>query len=122
MAAYLPGREPVKPTEYDNPPLEPRIDGVHVFNGSVAMLGVCVTIVGVFAALKNRPGQIQTLGDNFLAFDALLFLISCFLSYTGLRTRSSRRALRCIHAADAVFLTGLAILVVAGLLLAYELI
>jgi len=113
---------PDQDPEIDKPPLEPRIDGVHVFNGSVAMLGVCVTIVGVFAALRNRPGQAQTIGDNLLAFDALLFLVSCFLSYTGLRSRSSRRALRCIHAADGAFLTGLAILVVAGLLLAYELI
>jgi hypothetical protein len=118
-----PQNQPSDPqSEFDKPPLEPRIDGVHVFNGSVAMLGVCVTIVGVFAALRNRPGEVQTLGDNLLAFDALLFLVSCVLSYTGLRTRSSRRAIRCIHAADAAFLTGLAILVVAGLLLAYELI
>ncbi len=108
--------------ESGDAPLEPRIEGIHIFNGSVAMLGVCVTIVGVFAALRDRPGAVQTLGDNLLAFDALLFLVACVLSYAGLRSRASRRAVRFVHAADVAFLTGLAILVVAGLLLAYELI
>jgi hypothetical protein len=45
-------------------------------------------------------GRADTLADDFLAADALLFLISCLLSYWALRCRSLRRMHRLEKIAD----------------------
>src|SRR5205823_9095631 len=49
----------------------------------------------------------DTLADDFLASDALLFLTSCLLSYAALRARSLRRMHRIERAADVVFIVAI---------------
>jgi hypothetical protein len=48
------------------------------------MVGVCLTVIGLIRVVITL-GRADTLADDFLAGDALLFLISCLLSYWALR-------------------------------------
>src|SRR3954453_2977631 len=63
---------------------------IHIFTVSSAMVGVCLTVIGLIRVVITF-GRADTLADDFLAGDALLFLISCLLSYWALRSRSLRR-------------------------------
>ena len=55
---------------------------IHIFTVSSAMVGVCLTVIGLIRVVITF-GRADTLADDFLAVDALLFLISCLLSYWG---------------------------------------
>lgn len=79
---------------------------IHIFTASAAMVGVCLTVIGLIRVVLTIRGGV-TLADDLLAVDAFLFLVSCLLSYFALRTRSSRRMYRVERLADGVFLTGL---------------
>jgi hypothetical protein len=48
------------------------------------MVGVCLTVIGLIRVVITL-GRADTLADDFLAGDALLFLVSCLLSYWALR-------------------------------------
>ena len=48
-------------------------------------------------------GRADALADDFLAGDALLFLVSCLLSYWALRSRAVQRMHRLERVADAIF-------------------
>ena len=63
---------------------------VHISTVSSAMVGVCLTVIGLIRVVITL-GTADTLADDFLAADALLFLISCLLSYWALRSRSVHR-------------------------------
>ncbi|MFA6498257.1 MAG: hypothetical protein WC256_07970 [Desulfurivibrionaceae bacterium] len=84
---------------------------VHIFTVSAAMVGVCLTVIGIMRLVITAQ-KTDTLADDFLAVDAVLFLISCFLSYWALRTRTTRRLHRVEKVADSIFL--LALLVMTG--------
>ena len=63
---------------------------IHIFTVSSAMVGVCLTVIGLIRVVITL-GNADTVGDDFLAADALLFLVSCLLSYWALRSRGLRR-------------------------------
>lgn len=63
---------------------------IHIFSTSATMVGVCLTVIGLFR-LVFQLKAIGTFGDDLLAIDASLFLISCILSYRALRTRINKR-------------------------------
>ena len=52
------------------------------FSQSPPMVGVCLTVIGLIRVVITL-GRADTLADDFLAGDALLFLVSCLLSYLG---------------------------------------
>src|SRR5262249_23747123 len=52
-------------------------------------------------------GRADTLADDFLAGDALLFLVSCLLSYWALRSRGLRRMHRLEKIADGIFIAAM---------------
>ncbi|HTI68878.1 MAG TPA: hypothetical protein VMF06_02865 [Candidatus Limnocylindria bacterium] len=83
---------------------------VNIFTVSAGMIGVCLTVIGILRVIINAR-QVDTLADDFLAADALLFLISCVLSYWGLRTRNQHRMYRVERAADVIFLTAMVFMV-----------
>jgi threonine/homoserine/homoserine lactone efflux protein len=92
-----------------------------VFSTSAQLVGVCMTVIGLFRVvfeLKN----INSIADNLMAIDALVFLGSCLLSYLALRSIRAERSLALEQAADVVFLAGLGMMVVVCALVAYELI
>lgn len=70
------------------------------------MVGVCLTVIGlVHIVIVARKAD--TIADDLLAADALLFLISCLASYWALRTRNVVRMHRVEHFADWVFILAL---------------
>ena len=83
---------------------------IHIFTVSAAMVGVCLTVIGLLRVVISVR-KIDTIADDLLAADAVLFLISCLSSYWALRTRSLRRMHRVERFADGVFLLALLLMV-----------
>lgn len=79
---------------------------VHIFTASAALVGVCLTVIGLIRIVIATT-KVETVADDLLAADATLFMVSCLLAYWALRTRSVRRMHRLERAADAIFLVGL---------------
>jgi branched-subunit amino acid permease len=86
---------------------------VHIFTASAGMVGVCLTVIGIIRIVISMR-QTDTVADDLLAADALLYLIACFLAYFALRTRSVRRNHRLEQAADVFFLVALLLTVAAA--------
>jgi hypothetical protein len=91
---------------------------VHIFSASAALVGVCLTVIGL-VRIVIITGKVETLVDDFLAMDAIFFLFSCLLSYWALRARGLSRMHRVERVADIVFLVGLFLMVVACSFIAY---
>jgi len=92
---------------------------IHIFTVSSAMVGVCLTVIGLIRVVITL-GIADTLADDFLAGDALLFLISSLLSYWALRARSVRRMHRLEKVADATFIIAMIGMVVICALITYN--
>ena len=88
---------------------------------SAGLAGVCLTVIGLFRVVV-RSQHVDSIADNLLAVDALLFVGACFLAYLALRARQTRRARGLERVADVVFLGALAMMVGIGMLVAYEII
>jgi uncharacterized membrane protein YqjE len=84
---------------------------IHIFTVSSAMVGVCLTVIGLIRVVITL-GKADTLADDLLASDALLFLTSCLLSYAALRARNFRRRHRIERAADAIFIVAMMVMTV----------
>jgi len=93
---------------------------VHIFTVSAGMVGVCLTVIGILKVVLAAH-KVDTLADDFLAADAVLFLISCLLSYWALRTRSMKRIHTVERCADIVFLSALLFMVIICGFLVYAL-
>src|SRR5213076_1390390 len=91
---------------------------IHIFTVSSAMVGVCLTVIGLIRVVISL-GTADTLADDFLAAEALLFLIYCLLSYCGLRSRGLRRMHRLERIADAIFIIAMIGMVVVCALITY---
>jgi hypothetical protein len=83
------------------------------------MVGVCLTVIGLIRVVITL-GTVDTLADDLLAADALLFLISCLLSYWALRSRGLRRMHRLERIADAIFVIAMIGIVVVCALITYS--
>jgi len=91
---------------------------VHLFTVSAAMVGVCLTVIGLIRVVITM-GKIDTITDDLLALDALLFVIACLLSYSALRTRSARRMHRVEKFADVVFIAAMLLMTAICALITY---
>jgi hypothetical protein len=91
---------------------------IHIFTVSAAMVGVCLTVIGVLRVVVTMRGA-DTLADDLLVGDAILFLISCLLSYWALRTRRTRRMHRLERFADAMFIIAMFVMVVTCAVITY---
>src|ERR1043165_127571 len=85
---------------------------IHIFTVSSAMVGVCLTVIGLVRV-------VITLADDLLAGDALLFLVSCFVSYAALRSRRAPRMRRLERIADSVFILAMIVMVAICAFLTY---
>lgn len=79
---------------------------VHIFTSSGAMVGVCLTVVGILRVVINIR-QEDVIGQNLLAVNAIIYLTTCLIAYWALRTRKAKRNHRLERVADALFLLGL---------------
>ncbi|HEX4665235.1 MAG TPA: hypothetical protein VH207_01440 [Chthoniobacterales bacterium] len=84
---------------------------IHIFTVSAGMVGVCLTVIGLLRVVITLR-KTDTLADDLLALDALLFLVACFSSYWALRTRSAQRMHRVERFADVIFLLALVLMAV----------
>src|SRR4051812_11137968 len=91
---------------------------IHIFTVSSAMVGVCLTVIGLVRVVITL-GKADTFADDLLAIDALLFLICCFLSYGALRSRGTRRMHKLERIADAVFIMAMIVMVVICAFITY---
>src|SRR6059036_2767607 len=91
---------------------------IHIFTVSSAMVGVCLTVIGLIRVVITL-GRADTLADDLLAGDALLFLIACLLSYWALRSRSLRRMHRLEKIADGIFILAMIGMVIICALITY---
>lgn len=91
---------------------------VHIFTVSAAMVGVCLTVIGIIRIVITIRNA-DTIADDLLAADAVLFLVSCLSSYIALRTRSVRRMHRVERFADSVFVIALIVMVVVSVVITY---
>lgn len=91
---------------------------IHIFSVSAGMVGVCLTVIGIFRAIGELK-KFSTVGDNILAVAALIFLSACLLSYLALRSKDNRRQQKIEKIADVIFLIGLSLLAIVCVLIAY---
>ena len=92
-----------------------------IFSVSAGMVGVCITVIGLFR-IVSRSAHVDSVADNLLSIDALVFLASCVFAYLALRARSPLNRKRFERTADYIFLAGLTMVCVVGILIAYEVI
>ncbi len=85
----------------------------HILPTASTMIGVCVTII---TFLKTMDFHMKTYADEILGLDTLVFITACFLSYISIRNNNTQK-LEII--ADKLFLIGMFIMVLAGLLILY---
>src|SRR2546428_4993772 len=79
---------------------------IHIFTVSSAMVGVCLTVIGLIRVVITL-GKADTLADDFLALDSPLFLTSCLLAYWALRARGFNRMHHIERAADIIFIVAM---------------
>jgi len=94
---------------------------IHIFTASAAMVGVCLTVIGLIRVVLSIRGGV-TFADDLLALDSFIFLVSCLLSYFALRTRSVNRMFRVERVADTLFIIGLSLMVVVCSIIVYEIV
>jgi len=92
---------------------------IHIFTVSSAMVGVCLTVIGLIRVVITL-GRADTLADDLLAGDSLLFLISCLLSYWALRSRGLRRMHRLEKIADGIFIVAMIGMVIICAVITYS--
>ncbi|HTT07173.1 MAG TPA: hypothetical protein VMH34_00040 [Gammaproteobacteria bacterium] len=84
---------------------------VHIFSASSAMVGVCLTVIGLLRIVITIQNA-DTIADDLLALNALLFLTSCIISYWALRSRTRQRMYSLERVADVIFLSALGLMVI----------
>jgi hypothetical protein len=91
---------------------------IHIFSVSAALVGVCLTVISVVRVVITAT-KINTVADDILAADALLFLTSCLLAYGAMRSRTEKRMRLVERAADTVFIIGLLLMAIVCALITY---
>ena len=93
---------------------------MHVFAISAAMVGVYLTAIGILRLFAAQT-KVQTLGDELLAMDAVIFVVCCFLSFWSFKTKQASRRQRLRLAVDSLFMVGLVLMVSVCAIIAYAL-
>ena len=84
---------------------------VHLMSVSAGMVGVCLTVIGLFKLIGNLQGA-RTIANDLVAIDALLFVAVCILSYVGMRTAKRKWRQRLEKTADLLFLAALSFMAI----------
>ncbi len=93
----------------------------HVFIVSAAMVGVCLTLLGLVSIIASLD-DLATLTDELLAADSFVFLISCLSAYFSLRSESPRQARRYERVSDVTFVIAMVAIVAIGAVVALRII
>ena len=87
---------------------------------AAGMVGVCLTGIGLLHLSMSLGGR-QTVADDLLSGDALIFLIATLTSYFALRVQSEVRLYRLERIADASFIVAMLTLTAACFIITYTL-
>lgn len=90
----------------------------HILNTSANLLGICFIVLTSLKKLNLADGSLI---DEFAIIAIIIFMTSCILSFISMRKEINEN-LKLEKVADIVFLSGLLILFIATLLLAFNLI
>lgn len=91
----------------------------HIFPVSAGMVGVCLTVISLIN-ISSAVKKIDTLCDDLTALDAVVFILSCYLSYVAIKTKDRKRKLLLEKLADRVFLFGLFTMVLVCIFVVYK--
>lgn len=91
-----------------------------IFVVSAAMVGVCLTLMGLVSLISSL-NQVATFAEELLAADAILFLVACLSSYLSLRSGTGGRAHRYERLADGTFIIAMLATVGLGAVIALRL-
>jgi len=97
--------------------MEQRSINLHILPTAATMVGVCMTVLSI--AKLSQPTLMRHLADRLLGVDALIFLASVLFSYGSLRSARWERRLE--GYADMIFLAGISLMTVTGVIVAFEL-
>lgn len=93
---------------------------VHIFTVSAQLVGICLTVIGLIRVLV-RADHAESVADNMLAIDAVIFLVVCLLAYASIRSRGVRRRRVLERVADVCFLVALLLMTGVCAVIAWEL-
>ncbi len=82
------------------------------------MVGVCLTVIGLIRVVITLR-KTDTIADDLVSVDAVLYLLATLLSYWALRRRSYRRRPLLERAADAIFILALLLMVAISAYITY---
>lgn len=89
----------------------------HILPTASNMVGVCMMVISVLQLLPKNA--VLPWADKFLAVDSLIFLASAMFSYRSLRVSGGSDFMEKL--ADWLFLSGLSVMALAGVLVSFEL-
>ncbi len=87
---------------------------------AAAMVGVCLTAIGILRVVI-AVRKANTLADDMLALDAVLFLIATLTSYFAIRHGPAKRLHELERIADVTFIAAMSLMTVAALVITYAL-
>lgn len=90
----------------------------HILSTSANLLGICFIVLTSLKKLALTDGSII---DEFAVAAVMFFMTSCILSFISMR-RERNTSQKLEKVADFVFLSGLVILFIATILIAFNLI
>lgn len=90
----------------------------HILSTSANLLGICFVVLTSLKKLALTDGSLI---DEFAVAAVMFFMTSCILSFISMR-RQKTASQRLEKVADFVFLSGLLVLFVATILIAFNLI
>jgi heme/copper-type cytochrome/quinol oxidase subunit 4 len=87
-----------------------------ILSVSAGMVGVCLTAISLLGITKSL-NKTETLIDDILAGDAVVFMVVALLGFLGMRTRLATTWRGFALVVDTIFCLGLIVtVIVAGLL------
>ena len=90
-----------------------------LLSAATSMTGICVGLLGAVNAF-SRSQNIETVADDVLALNALLFLVCCYLTVWGLRAESRHVTARLLRTVEYLFLGSMSLLVLIGFFVVYS--
>jgi len=108
----------------DPSPQEPQEDELSIalytqmFALAGAMVGVCLTVIGVLRLLTEVKGY-RTLGDDLVAVDGILFLFACVFSFLTLKAREPKQRKVLKRITDTCFLIAIALMMMICVLITW---
>jgi len=89
-----------------------------MFALSGAMVGVCLTVIGVLRLMTEVKGY-RTLGDDLVAVDGIFFLFACVFSFLTLKALDAEKRKTFRRITDTLFLVAITLMLVICVLITW---